>query len=76
MNDAEIRLLRFIQAENQRDPWVFYGTILNTEALLPGDEKALPGLLSQGLIEQDPVRAAYRVTNGGAKTLQRRLDPL
>jgi RIO-like serine/threonine protein kinase len=76
MNAAEIRLLRFLQAARARAHWMPYSTILNTEDLLPGDEKAVPTLLSRRLIEKDASQPAYRITDGGVKALQRRTDYL
>jgi predicted transcriptional regulator len=74
MNQAEVRLLRYMNAQRSQAKWVLYRAILNTEDLLPGDEKAVAGLMSRGLIEKDPDQPAYRITEGGSKALQRRMD--
>ncbi len=50
MTSAEVRLLRFLQAAGAHQRWVPYTTIRNTEDLLPGDEKALQGLITRELI--------------------------
>jgi RIO-like serine/threonine protein kinase len=76
MNGAEVRLLRFLQAEGAHATWVPYSSIRNTEALLPGDEKALPALLERGLVEKEPSLPAYRVLDRGVKALQRRSNYL
>jgi RIO-like serine/threonine protein kinase len=76
MNQAEIRLLRYMNAQRGRAKWVLYSSILNTEDLLPGDEKAVSSLLTRGLIEKDPTQPAYRITEGGIKASQRRMDSL
>jgi RIO-like serine/threonine protein kinase len=67
MSSAEIRLLRFLQSEGTHIKWIPYSSIRNTEALLPGDEKALPALLERGLIEKEPSQSAYRVSDRGLK---------
>jgi predicted transcriptional regulator len=72
MNQAEIRLLRYMNAQRSQGKWVLYSAILNTEELLRGDEKAVAGLVSRGLIEKDPDRPAYRITENGTKALPRR----
>ncbi len=41
MKSAEHRVLRFLHAASAHESWVSYRTVLNTEDLLPGDEKAL-----------------------------------
>jgi RIO-like serine/threonine protein kinase len=75
MTNAEARLLRFLHAAGVHVKWVPHSTILNTEDLLPGDEKALPALLSRGLIEKDASQpAAYRVSDRGVKALGRSHD--
>jgi hypothetical protein len=45
--------------------------IRNTEDLLPGDEKAMPALLSRGLVEKKTSELSYRVTDRGLKALGR-----
>ncbi len=67
MTSAEVRLLRFIHAASAHAQWVPYTMIKNTDALLPGDEKALSGLSTRGLIEEAASRGAYRVTERGLK---------
>ena len=76
MTGAETRLLRFLNAVTVHEPWVSYRTILNTEDLLPGDEKALPALMRRGLVEERVREAAYRLSQAGSKALGlKREDP-
>jgi hypothetical protein len=67
MTGAEARLLRFLSAVTVHAPWVSYRTILNTEDLLPGDERALPMLMRRGLVEESAREAAYRLSEAGHK---------
>ena len=76
MTNAEVRLLRFIHAASAHASWVPYKMIKNTDDLLPGDEKALPGLISRGLIEEAASRGAYRVNDRGRKALGRGKDEI
>ena len=76
MTSAEVRLLRFIHAASAHAPWVTYKMVRNTDDLLPGDEKALPGLISRGLIEEAGSRGAYRVNARGRKALGRGKDAI
>ncbi len=62
MRSSELRVLRFLYAASAHESWVSYRTILNTEDLLPGDEKALPALMWRGLVEESPLRGAYRLS--------------
>ena len=71
MTNAETRVLRFLQATGVHQRWVLHSTIMNAEALLPGDEKALPSLRARGLIEKEATEPAYRITKGGIKALGR-----
>ena len=71
MTNAEARLLRFLHAAHVRAPWVADQAIRNTEDLLPGDEKAMPALLSRGLVEKKTSELSYRVTDRGLKALGR-----
>ena len=71
MTSAETRLLRYLHAAGAHLNWVPYSTILNTEDLLPGNEKALPTLFACGLIEKEVTEPAYRVSNKGTKALAR-----
>jgi RIO-like serine/threonine protein kinase len=71
MTNAEARLLRYLTAANVQARWVSDQTIRNTEDLLPGDEKAMPALLSRGLVERKTSEPAYRVTDRGLKALGR-----
>jgi RIO-like serine/threonine protein kinase len=74
MNQAEIRLLRYMNAQRSQSKWVPYRSISNTDELLPGDEKAVSGLEARGHIEKNPNQPAYRITESGTKALQRRID--
>jgi len=71
MKSAEVRVLRFLHAASAHERWVSYGTILNTEDLLPGDEKALVTLMGRGLIEESALQAAYRLSEVGLKVVRR-----
>jgi predicted transcriptional regulator len=46
---------------------VSYRTILNTDDLLPGDERALAMLMWRGLVEENRGKGAYRLTDTGHK---------
>ncbi len=48
--------------------------ILNTENLLPSDEKALATLIERRLIEESASRAAYRLSEVGLKAVRRASD--
>ncbi len=74
MKSTEARLLRFLHAASAHESWVSYRTILNTEDLLPGDEKALATLMERGLIEESAPRAAYRLSDVGLKAVRRASD--
>jgi hypothetical protein len=74
MKSAEHRMLRFLHAASAHESWVSYRTILNTEDLLPGDEKALPTLMWRGLVEESPTRAGYRLSEHGLKAMRRAGD--
>ena len=76
MTNAEVRLLRFIHAACAHAQWASYESIRNTDDLLPGDEKALPGLATLGLVEEAASRGAYRVTERGLKALGRGKDAI
>ncbi len=69
MTSTETRVLRFLQAAGVHLKWVPQSTILNTEDLLPGDEKALPALWARGLVEKEAVAPAYRISKKGIKAL-------
>ena len=71
MKSAETRLLRFPYAASAHAKWVLYQTIKNTDDLLPGDEKAMPALVSRGLVEKNTSGLAFRVTDRGLKALGR-----
>lgn len=71
MKSAEFRMLRFLHAASAHEQWVSYRAILNTEDLLPGDEKALPMLMWRGLIEESAPRASYRLSEEGRKAARR-----
>ena len=71
MTSAEARVLRFLHAASSHQSWVSFGTILNTEDLLPGDEKALPTLMKHGLVEESTAQAAYRLSEAGLKAVRR-----
>ena len=71
MTSAEARLLRFLYAASAHAKWVLFQTIKNTDDLLPGDEKAMPALVSRGLVEQNTSGLAFRVTDRGLKALGR-----
>ncbi len=71
MKSAELRVLRFLQSASLQEPWVSYRAILNTEDLLPGDEKALATLMWRGLVEESAPRAAYRLSDIGVKAMRR-----
>ena len=74
MKSAEHRVLRFLHAASSHGSWVPYRTLLNTEDLLPGDEKALPTLMWRGLVEESPAQAAYRLSETGLKAVRRTSD--
>ena len=74
MKSAEHRVLRFLQAASAHESWVSYRTILNTEDLLPGDEKALPTLMWRGLVEESAARGAYRLSEAGLNVVRRAAD--
>ena len=67
LTSAEIRLLRFLQAS--RTTWTPAKVILNTEDLLPGDEKALPSLVSRELALEHVSEMAYRISERGIRAL-------
>ncbi len=69
MTGAEARLLRFLHAASRHTTWVSDRTIRNTEELLSGDERAIPTLVSRGLVEKKISEPAYRVTERGLKAL-------
>ena len=69
MKSAEVRVLRFLHAASAHESWVPYRMILNTDDLLPGDEKALPTLMQRGLVEESAPRAAYRLSEVGLKAV-------
>ena len=71
MKSAEFRMLRFLQATSAHEEWVPHRAILNTEDLLPGDEKALPPLVWRGLVEESGLRASYRLSQEGRKVMRR-----
>ena len=71
MKSAEVRVLRFLHAASAHEGWVSYRAILNTEDLLPGDEKALATLMWRGLVEESAPRAAYRLPEAGLKAAGR-----
>ena len=71
MKSAEQRVLRFLHAAGTHESWVSYRSILNTEDLLPGDEKALSTLMWRGLVEESAPRAAYRLSEVGLKAVRR-----
>ena len=74
MKSTEARMLRFLSAAGEQDGWVSYRTILNTDDLLPGDERALGMLMWRGLVEENTGKAAYRLTEAGHKTARSRKD--
>ena len=74
MKSAEHRVLRFLHAASTRESWISYRTILNTDDLLPGDEKALATLMWRGLVEESPAQAAYRLSETGLKVVRRTSD--
>ena len=69
MTRAEIRLLRFLQVAGVHQKWVPYSTILNTEDLLPEDEKALQGLLAEELVLKHLTEPAYRLSQKGGRAI-------
>ncbi len=71
MKGAELRVLRFLHAAPAHERWVSYRTILNTEDLLPRDEKGLATLMWRGLVEESAPRAAYRLSDIGMKAMRR-----
>ena len=71
MTSAEARLLRFLHAASAHQNWVSHRAILNTENLLPGDEKALATLMQRGFIEESASQAAYRLSEVGLKAVRR-----
>ncbi len=74
MKSAEARTLRFLSVAGEQEGWVSYRTILNTDDLLPGDERALAMLMWRGLVEENAGKAAYRLTEAGHKAAQSRRD--
>ncbi len=71
MTSAETRVLRFLQAAGVHLKWVPYSTIMNTEDLLPGDEKVLPSLWAHGFVEKEATEPAYCISKKGIKALGR-----
>jgi hypothetical protein len=69
LTSAETRLLRFLQGA--QTPWTPKKEILNTEALMYGDEKALPSLVSRDLVLEHGSGEAYRISEEGVRTLGR-----
>jgi hypothetical protein len=67
-------MLRFLSASSEPDGWVSYRTILNTDDLLPGDEKALAMLMWRGHVEENAGKGAYRLTEAGHKAMRNRKD--
>jgi hypothetical protein len=67
-------MLRFLSASSEPDGWVSYRTILNTDDLLPGDERALAKLMWRGLVEENAGKGAYRLTDVGHKAARSRKD--
>jgi hypothetical protein len=53
---------------------VSYRTILNTDDLLPADERALAMLMWHGLVEENAGKGAYRLTEAGHKAARSRRD--
>ncbi len=74
MKGAEFCMLRFLHAAPAHERWVSYQAILNTEDLLPGDERALPTLIWRGLVEESAPRTAYRLSETGLKAMRRPSD--
>ena len=71
MKSAEERVLRFLHTASSHERWVSYQIILNTQDLLPGDEKALPMLMWRGLVEERVAQAAYRLSEIGHEAVTR-----
>jgi hypothetical protein len=67
LTGADRRLLRFLQTS--KTTWTHAKVILNTEELLPGDEKVLPGLLRRGLVLEHVSETAYRISQTGVSAL-------
>jgi hypothetical protein len=67
-------MLRFLSVAGEQDGWIFYRTILNTDDLLPGDERALAMLMWRGLVEENAGKGAYRLTEAGHKAVRSRKD--
>ncbi len=74
MKSTEARMLRFLSVAGEQERWVSYRTILNTDDLLPGDERALAMLMWRGLAEENASKAAYRLTEAGHKAARSRRD--
>jgi hypothetical protein len=74
MKSTEARMLRFLSAAGDQDGWVSYRIILNTDDLLPGDERALAMLMWRGLIEENVGKGAYRLSEAGHKAARSRKD--
>jgi hypothetical protein len=74
MKSSEARMLRFLSAAGEQEGWVPYRTILNTDDLLPGDEKALAMLMWRGLVEEDAGKGNYRLSEAGHKAAGSRRD--
>jgi hypothetical protein len=67
VKSTEERMLRLLSVAGEQDSWVSYRTILNTDDLLPGDERALAMLMWRGLVEENRGKGAYRLTDTGHK---------
>ena len=74
MKSTEARMLRFLSVAVVPDGWVSYRTILNTDDLLPADERALAMLMWHGLVEENAGKGAYRLTEAGHKAARSRRD--
>jgi uncharacterized protein YjhX (UPF0386 family) len=74
VKSTEARMLRFLSVAGEQDGWISYRTILNTDDLLPGDERALAMLMWRGLVEENAGKGAYRLTEAGHKAVRSRKD--
>jgi hypothetical protein len=68
VKSTEARMARFLSVAGEQDGWVSYRTILNTDDLLPGDERALAMLVWRGLVEENAGKGTYRLIPTGLRS--------
>jgi len=74
VKSTEARMARFLSVAGEQDGWVSYRTILNTDDLLPGDERALAMLVWRGLVEENAGKGTYRLREAGLNSIRRSSD--